>query len=623
MPESTLRDYIRGKTVPARRYRKRLFDATQLPSLRDDQSTSLFAADRDAAAIADEGASPSAAEARILLEGVDVGRAVDRRAPPPGQAGLMSVGRAVDLSPYKTVRLAVSGDVTLTRLETRLIDTRAFQRLHSIKQLGTSYMVYPSATHTRFEHSIGTLHEAATMAKRVSENPKSSEEQGLIPDEELRLIRLAALLHDVTHIPFGHTLEDESNVIKRRHDEHPERREELLVESDIGKRLKTEIGNSEFELLLKIMGAKSEAVQELSRHAYISDIVNNTLCADLLDYLKRDIYFCNLQQSFGDRFLNYLYLDELDGGEASARRLVIRLWKGDAFRPRRDILSELVDLLRVRYYLGEKVYFHHAKASSSAMISRAVWAAMHPRDGKALAERDLWDIGDDELLSRLEQSQDPVAARLAGRLKCRDLYKHVFTLTRQEADAAPGVNWPLKMVQDFHLDPVNRTRVEDQIAEMCGLASGDVLIYCPSLDMAKKYAKMLVKWKDDYRPLSDVDDPAISSGLQSILTSHDLLWGVQVFAKADAVADRTVVETLKDFCHWRLSPAQPDDRERRLESALRAIVNAKMGDAGTPAKADRAVEILVSRHRSAESELNSGQVAGAIEEVLAEGEERS
>src|SRR5215216_6722061 len=101
----------------------------------------------------------------------------------------------------KLIRDAVHGDIELGSLEVELIDTPEFQRLRGIKQLGTAYLVFPSAVHTRFEHSLGT----SWMAHRLVESIRRTRSVSL--DDEL-LIRVAALLHDIMHIPFGHTLED-------------------------------------------------------------------------------------------------------------------------------------------------------------------------------------------------------------------------------------------------------------------------------------------------------------------------------------------------------------------------------------------------------------------------------
>src|SRR5262245_44473908 len=115
----------------------------------------------------------------------------------------------------KLIRDAVHGDIELGPLEVELIDTPEFQRLRGIKQLGTAYLVFPSAMHSRFEHSLG----ASWMAHRIVAAMRRSQP---ISAEEESVIRITALVHDMTHIPFGHTLEDERRVLPR-HDEDCDR----------------------------------------------------------------------------------------------------------------------------------------------------------------------------------------------------------------------------------------------------------------------------------------------------------------------------------------------------------------------------------------------------------------
>ena len=105
------------------------------------------------------------------------------------------------MSKRKLIRDAVHGDIEMGPLEVELMDTPEFQRLRGIKQLGTAYLVFPSAVHTRFEHSLGT----SWMAHRILQSVRRNQD---VSTEDETLIRVAALLHDITHIPFGHTLED-------------------------------------------------------------------------------------------------------------------------------------------------------------------------------------------------------------------------------------------------------------------------------------------------------------------------------------------------------------------------------------------------------------------------------
>ena len=118
----------------------------------------------------------------------------------------------------KTVILRdpVHGDIELTREEMRVLDPPQFQRLRGVKQLGTAYLVFPGAMHSRFEHSVGTMHMTDRLTTAVNRNGQlAPTEFRSVDDEERRVLRFAALLHDVTHIPFGHNFEDQTGLLER------------------------------------------------------------------------------------------------------------------------------------------------------------------------------------------------------------------------------------------------------------------------------------------------------------------------------------------------------------------------------------------------------------------------
>ena len=101
-----------------------------------------------------------------------------------------------DYFQFKSIRDPLYGFIDLSKIETQIIDTPAFRRLHGIKQLSHAYLVYPTAIHTRFEHSLGVAHLADLVSKQLS-----------LDDEVREIVRLAALLHDVGHGPFSHLFE--------------------------------------------------------------------------------------------------------------------------------------------------------------------------------------------------------------------------------------------------------------------------------------------------------------------------------------------------------------------------------------------------------------------------------
>jgi HD superfamily phosphohydrolase len=145
---------------------------------------------------------------------------------PPGKC---QPGDATQVEPVlkQELFLPIYGNVELYPEEVAVIDHPAVQRLRRVKQLGLAHMVFPGATHTRFEHSIGAVHVAQLIIDHVNKNQRIREDGAKqwkregINDATSRFVRLAALLHDVGHLPLGHTLEDELNHL-RAHD-GPER----------------------------------------------------------------------------------------------------------------------------------------------------------------------------------------------------------------------------------------------------------------------------------------------------------------------------------------------------------------------------------------------------------------
>src|SRR3989344_291322 len=102
------------------------------------------------------------------------------------------------------IKDAIYGFIHVNQLCKVFLDTPEFERLRRIKQLGLAHFVYPSATHTRFEHCLGVMHLAGKVADKLSE---------YVTEREKELLQLAGLLHDVGHVAFSHlvdyTIEEE------------------------------------------------------------------------------------------------------------------------------------------------------------------------------------------------------------------------------------------------------------------------------------------------------------------------------------------------------------------------------------------------------------------------------
>ncbi|MBI2195124.1 MAG: HD domain-containing protein [Planctomycetes bacterium] len=417
----------------------------------------------------------------------------------------------------KTIRDAVHGDIVLDEPEMEVVDTPAFQRLRGIKQLGTSFLVFPSAHHTRFEHSLGTCWVAKRMLAALR---RQSGQPNLLRAQE-RTLYIAALLHDVTHIPFGHTFEDERRIFPR-HDESPERREYFL-------------GRPPLSEILDRQGVRQQVLAVLDRNVkagedvlMMREILAGTVCADLLDYLKRDAFFCGLRLDYDERLYRYL--------TAVAGKPVFDLQHRGLFRP--DALSELVHLLRLRYTLTERVYYHHGKVVAGAMISRALELAL--RAGR-LKREELLNLRDDSFLYLLGERcrGDEEASLLLNDLQARRLYRCVYLLRPagiQGAGVKPEVEADLE--RRFHRNEGGmREAVESELASRLGLRPAETLVYCPSARMALQEARVPVKI--DAGPpvsLSDLRYPEV----EVLQEKHRALWRFGVFLRRglESLAER-------------------------------------------------------------------------------------
>jgi uncharacterized protein len=384
----------------------------------------------------------------------------------------------------KLVRDAVHGDIELEPLEVELIDTPEFQRLRGIKQLGTAHLVYPCATHTRFEHSLGTSWMARAMIEALRRTAP-------ISADEATAIRVAALLHDITHIPFGHTLEDERRVLPR-HDKDQSRFTHFLLESSLASRLRRS-------------GYQDQVLRILRGEAgFASEIVSGAITADLLDYLRRDTYFVGFSQYYDPRVFQSFVLE--DG------RFVVNLEKHGMLR--RDALSELVNLLRIRYTLSERVYFHHSKIASGAMISKAVEQAIQ----SGLRLEDLRKLKDETLIWALREhsGDNPAVAHIINCLDSRQLYRACFVLTVEV-----GEKQQREIVERFHHNSGDREDLEARVAGAVGIEPYKVIAYCPSISMSLPEAEVLIRLQNGtIVPLSGSNNEEI----RVLKQKHKALW---------------------------------------------------------------------------------------------------
>jgi len=418
---------------------------------------------------------------------------------------------------FSVIRDPVHGDVYLTHEEIAVLDTREMQRLRGVKQLGTAYLVYPGAVHTRFDHSIGTLHMAARVIEAVNRSFELDARTCVgVSEAEARVIRIAALVHDVTHVPFGHSIEDQDGILQR-HDSAA-RFERMLGPG-------TELGKT-----LHRLGIAGDVVNVLTVKGrippYWTQIVSGTFACDILDYLARDAYFTGLKLAVDPRVTSYFKIDRASGN------LYIDLAKHELLRE--DILSEVVRMLEARYYFSERVYYHHAKVAAGALIARAVGLALA---AGAVTEEDLYEATDESVLDLLERSvakkdkESREGVRSAvQRFRGRALPKRACVFPRYENEAVQEA-----LVKRFFAPGGAKARAETEarISDLVRFATGkevEVIVYCPAQRMQLKEARMHVRWPGaaSVEPLSTYAERI--PRLADLERSYRNLWKFYVFA---------------------------------------------------------------------------------------------
>ena len=309
-----------------------------------------------------------------------------------------------------------------------VVDTPAVQRLRYVRQLGHAFLVYPGATHTRFEHMLGAYHLARRALAQIEETGHR------VDRAAAQHITLAALLHDIGHYPFSHALEEAGLP---HHEALAERHASAGELAAVLQRM----GVDSRRLLALIQGARGDPLVGL---------VSGSLDVDKLDYLSRDAWMCGVPY-----------------GVIDVDRLLMSL----TVVPERGLavtekgLAALESLLYAKYQMYRNVYWHHAVRSATAMFKRLVRQALAA--GRLRAD-DVAVSTDDGLIHELQRDD---ATGLAQALRERRLAKRALDLPATELPEGSG-EW-------IGTDPDLVSMVEDRLAAEVGLEAGELFIDFP------------------------------------------------------------------------------------------------------------------------------------------------
>jgi HD superfamily phosphohydrolase len=285
--------------------------------------------------------------------------------------------------------------IRFSQVEKEVIDSPAFQRLRRIRQLAGAHLVYPSAQHSRFEHSLGAMHVAGLAGETLLV-------KGYVDHAEaVQDLRLGALLHDIGHGPFSHLFEEVLEYCSN------------TTHEEMGRRI---IMQTEIADILARHGHSADQICRLSfgqsKVNFMNEIISGGLSADIMDYLPRDGLFTGAEYAKVD------YHRLLSSLEVSKNRLALN----------RSALNSLESMLISRYEMFKAVYFHKTVRAAEVMLLRSMIAADKALGLTDTSLQNYLALTDEATLERLCAlgSKHAFSAKLARDYRDRRLLKSVY-----------------------------------------------------------------------------------------------------------------------------------------------------------------------------------------------------
>ncbi|KAJ2785643.1 hypothetical protein GGI15_001844 [Coemansia interrupta] len=309
----------------------------------------------------------------------------------------------------KYVNDPIHGYIDLSKTILQFVDTPQFQRLRHLKQLGSSYYVFPGASNNRFEHCIGTSHLASQVLQGLSQRQP---ELG-ITERDFRCVALAGLCHDLGHGPFSHVFDNEfiPRVCDNTSWSHEEGSEMMLHYAIDDNSIDIDEDDVTFIKRL-IRGSRTGTGDE---KLFLFDIVanqRNGVDVDKFDYIQRDCYNVGVKSSydFSRLMLNSRVID-------------------DQICYNHKEAYNLAEMFHTRYSLHKRVYSHRAAKAIEFMLVDAMTIA-NPvlRISDAIHDPRQYQNLTDEVIRDIERSREPElqeARNIIKRINTRDIYRFV------------------------------------------------------------------------------------------------------------------------------------------------------------------------------------------------------
>lgn len=458
--------------------------------------------------------------------------------------------------PGKVIHDALWGTQFLQSHELAIIDTPLIQRLRRIKQTAFAYLIFPSATHSRLEHSLGVLFQSDKLLMALRQSYRD-----LIKGKE-NLIRAAAILHDCGHGPFSHSSEEIYRFLPDMqaligpggiHEEcNPhEVMAYYIVKSEPFKRRFTEI-TSHYRQEIDIEKVADMILGNWREPAtkYLCDIINGPFDADKLDYLFRDGHFSGLPLKIDlDRLWYCVQIHTLP--EKSIRMLIMSI----------NGITTLEQIVFSKMVLFSSLYQHHKVRACDCMMKAIFEHCIE--NGKRICKYELnratdflW-LTDDRLYSEADQlSGDNPLHQLIHNLKFRRLFKRALIISRATVEKPFGDFFGYTVLKRFCTDlKDNDPELRSLAREICKEAGNP----CAPLEVWVDLPKL--------PPIGSADDTYVNIGSQSEPEFQKLKDIFRVDDWAQSYAEH----------NWRGHVFCPDNDEvrQRISGAAQKILEEK------------------------------------------------
>tara|TARA_A100001037_G_scaffold306625_1_gene353422 strand:+ start:2721 stop:3968 length:1248 start_codon:yes stop_codon:yes gene_type:complete len=319
----------------------------------------------------------------------------------------------------------IHGSIQICPLAKKIIDTFEFQRLRNIKQLGCCNYVFPSSTHTRFEHSIGVYHLARKYIDILNKNGE------YFTERDKDCISIAGLIHDIGHGPYSHLFDE----LFPEEQNHEYRSGELL--KIINKKYNLNFTDDEIKLIIDYIYPKNIEINESIKYKYQIISNNNGIDVDRFDYLTRDIHMTGL--NFGIEYKRIMENSKIINGQILYSEKV----KGN-----------IEEFFHVRFNMYKDVYNHRTVRGIEFMIKDylQIYKVNEFISDSSINVEDCFNTFlkmDDNIIykSRLlietfDDQRDQKANMIINRINTRNIYKSIgeiivpntFEIQKQETD---------------------------------------------------------------------------------------------------------------------------------------------------------------------------------------------